>query len=230
MKRIWVIAGCIIVLSISLFTVFNVIALTPSAPKSNINLNVNVVYGYFGNLTNIPALNPNKNIDDHMIAYLVVLSISNNGPQAASLTNFELTVGSEISISNATATNQDGQPAPSSYSGIGIQSNTVIHDVRNVESYPGFDRTLNAGKTRLIAISGIISIYEFENLYFESGRIDVYSGVNAQPVSSNTGGQLFYSLNQIPLKNLPAGYLYDTLQTDAHLSINGLDAVATNYP
>ena len=149
--------------------------------------------------------------DGLVVSYFVVLNITNYSDDSASIKNFDIAIGPQISAGS------DG--------GI-IAQNLVLTDSRYLTYYPGWDEVWSPHSSRLIGLSGVTGVHEIPYASLNSGLVYLYGSAEGQVASSN-GGQSAesYSLKQVQLQSVGNGFVYNTLINENQILLfyQGLD-------
>ena len=210
-----------------------------SSPKANIE--VKVVYVYIGhqNVTDTEGLtystSPTNQDYNHynLDSYVIILKVTNNGAQMISMTEFRAWVAQQITENKVGLTDTKGNPAPGGLGGpsFGI-SNAVIDDERAGLSTPDFSNYLDAGSSRLIALTGVISIQSYMGQFLQNGTAYIMGSVTAQTGYASglnvltPQSQSADDIEKITFQTMGNGdYLYNNLLFSGQsLIINQLDA------
>lgn len=238
MKRmiIAIISG-VVLLSLVLSGAFYInMANTYSAPPKA-DISTEVVYAYVGH----PTANAMAGLDYNnskinpayaLSSYIFILKITNNGNQMVSLTQFRAYLAQHITENQIGLNDTNGNPAHGALGGPSFEiTNTIISDTRTGLQSGRFSNYLDAGKSRLIALTGIVSLDSFSQRYLQNGSLSIWGSVTGQTGyasgQSATSGESESAndVRQITLQNVGGDYLYNVLLgRNQTLLIEGLDA------
>lgn len=204
-------------------------------PKANIS--VEAVYAYVGhptanNVAGLDYTNSQTNQAYTLSSYIFVLKVTNNGAQMISLTQFRVYLAQQITENQIGLNDSNGNPAPGGLGGPSFEiKNTIISDTRTGMQSGGFSNYLDAGKSRLIALTGMVSLDSFSLKYLQNGSLSIWGSAIGQ--TGYASGQSAWSaqsesandVRQVVLQDLSGDYLYNALLgQNQTLTINGLDA------
>lgn len=170
-------------------------------PATSIELITDVKYAYFSDQAfsqNISGLwrnasNPQEH-EQHLISYIIVLNITNHSDKLAYVEELEAAAGPMIIIKN-------GAPQ---------MQNPVVYDVRTIKWYPGWDQYWSPHESKLVALTGMVDVYETVYLSLTSGSLYLYGRVEAQPSGEGTYSAGF-GLKQVQLQAYGREFLYNAL-------------------
>lgn len=207
------------------------------ASLTKADITVKIAYAYIGHQTlnnDVTGLNyevNGKNASNSLVSYIVVLKITNQATEMASLTDFRVYVAPEIVYNSVGFNQSNGQPAPG---GLGSPSleirDALISDVR-VQSYGGYSNYLSADQSRLIALTGVISLDKFSEEDLQNGTLYIYGAATAHAgyadwqTAKAAEGQIAHDLQHVTFTNVNGDYLFNNLlDKNEILLIDGLDA------
>lgn len=170
-------------------------------PRTSIELIVDVKYAYFGDQTfsqNMSGLwrnasNP-QDYERHLISYIIVLNITNHSDKLAYVNEFEAAAGPEIQADNVTTS----------------MHNAVVYDVRAIKYFPGWDQYWGPNQSRLVALTGTVSVYQIIYQSLMSGTLYLFGRVQAMAYDSGTYSSAF-GLKQVQLQEYGREFLYNAL-------------------
>jgi hypothetical protein len=225
-----------LVLSGAFYTHLNTFSTPPKA-----NISIEVVYAYVGhpNANNIAGLDyttAQSNQAYTLSSYIFILKVTNNGAQMVSLTEFRVYLAQHITENQIGLNDSNGNPAPGALGGPSFEiRNTIISDTRTGVQSSGFSNYLDAGQSRLIALTGMVSSGSFSQQYLQNGSLSIWGSVTGQ--TGYASGQSLWSaqsesandVRQITLQEMGGDYLYNKLlEQNQTLIINGLDATVNS--
>ena len=150
----------------------------------------------------------------------------------ASLTNFKVYVAPKITVNSVGFNQSNGQPAPNGLGGPSTEiENALISDQRAaLPSGNSLSYYVDAGESRLVALTGMTSFSKFSEQYLENEMLYVYGSATAQPGYSDgqtawtPQSQMAYDLKHVPFQNVEGDFVFNTLLgKNQTLLINGLD-------
>jgi hypothetical protein len=209
-------------------------------PKANIE--VKVVYAYLAR----PTVNSNaagltydaspKGEGYNLTSYIVILKVTNDGDQMVSMTQFRAVVAEHITENAIGFNDTNGNPAPGGLGGPSFEiSNALITDQRMATQSAGFSNYLDAGKSRLIALTGMITLDKFDQQNLRTGTLSVWGATIAQTgyasgeTAWTSNSQSANDVEQVTFQQVGGDYLYNALLgTNQTLVINGLDATVVS--
>jgi hypothetical protein len=227
------VAGCLTALVLGLALAYPLLVMNMPATKKA-DLDVDVVYAYFGSPyldANVSGLWRNYSIpqevinvggtpyglDVNVVAYFIVLNITNHSNQPAYITNFDTIVGPSISV----------EP-----NGIINAPNPILSDSRHVDYYPGWDNIWSANASRLIYLSGIVGVHDLVYSSLNSTGIWIHAQVEGHSYEENV--QPFgVDYKRIPLQTFGQAHLYNNLvgENQTLIFYNELDvSIGTRLP
>ncbi|MCW4010522.1 MAG: hypothetical protein NWF05_07880 [Candidatus Bathyarchaeota archaeon] len=232
-SSIIIVAGCLAALVLGLALAYPLLVMNLPVGKSS-NLDVDVVYAYFGTPyvdANVSGLWRNYSIpteavnvggtpfefDMNVVAYFLVLNITNLSKEPVYITNFDTIIGPSISA---------GPNGP-------IQANNpIVTDSRNVDYYPLWNNIWSANASRLIFLSGMIGVHDvvYDVL---NGTVWVHAKVEGHSYEDNNVQASGVDYKQISLQTFGDAHLYNNLIGEKQTLIfyNGLDVyVGTRLP
>jgi hypothetical protein len=203
-------------------------------PKAD--LSIQVVYVYLTHSTanseggfNYDTL---KGEGYNLTSYVIILKVSNNGAQMVSMTPFRAVLAQHITENKIGFNDSNGNPAPGGLGGPSFEiSNPMVTDDRAGMASAGFSNYLDAKSSKLIALTGVVSLNKFDQQYLQSGHLSVWVSVTAQ--TGYASGQSVWGpdsqsandVEQVTLRQIGNDYLYNVLlSTNQTLIIDGLDA------
>jgi hypothetical protein len=208
-------------------------------PKAKIS--IEVVYAYVGQPTanseaGLDYTNSQTNQAYELSSYIFVLKVTNNGAQMISLTQFRVYLAQQITENQIGLNDSYGNPAPGGLGGPSFEiKNTIISDTRTGLQSSGFSNYLDAGKSRLIALTGIVSLDSFSLQYLHEDTLSIWGSVTGQ--TGYASGQSAWSdqstsandVRQVALQEVGGDYLYNALLSQNQtLTINGLDTTVNS--
>jgi len=208
-------------------------------PKANIS--IEVVYAYVGyptanKVAGLDNTNSQTNQAYTLSSYIFILKVTNNGAQMVSLTEFRAYLAQHITENQIGLNDSNGNPAPGALGGPAFEiTNTIISDTQTSLQSSGFSNYLDAGKSRLIALTGMVSLDSFSQQYLQSGSLSIWGSVtgqtgyasaqsawSAQSVSEN-------DVRQVKFQDVGGDYIYNALLgQNQTLIIDGLDAIVNS--
>ena len=206
-------------------------------PKANID--AKVVYAYIGHPT-VNAITAGFNYNTsqtssnyNLASYVIILKATNNGAEMVSMTQFRAYIAQQITERAIGLNDSNGNPAPGSLGGPSFEiSNTIISDSRTGLQTGGFSNYLDAETSRLIALTGVVSLNQFSEQILENLTVSVWGSVTAQ--TGYASGQSAWApqsqtandVEQIVFQRTGDDYLYNRLLgQNQTLVIDGLDAI-----
>lgn len=190
------------VLSLLLGLAFSIPLLVSNLrPATSIELITDVKYAYFSDQAfsqNISGLwrnasNPREH-EQHLISYIIVLNITNHSDKLAYVEELEAAAGPMIIAENGTIE----------------MHNPVVYDVRTIKWFPGWDQYWQPNRSRLVALTGIVDVYETVYQSLTSGTLFLYGRVEAQPYGEGTYSAGF-GVKQVQLQAYGREFLYNAL-------------------
>lgn len=170
-------------------------------PATSIKLIVDIKYAYFGDEAfsqNISGLWRNasnlQEWEQHLISYIIVLNITNNSNNLAFVDELDAAAGPMIIAQNNSVQMQ----------------NTIVYDVRTIKFFPGWDQYWIPNESRLVALTGTISIYPDIYQSLKGGTLYLYGRVVAHAYGSGTSDDEF-DLKQVQLEEYGSEFLYNAL-------------------
>ena len=98
-----------------------------------------------------------------------------------STTQFRAYIAEQITENKIGLNDTNGNPASGGLGGPSFEiRNTIISDQRAGFQSAGFSNYLDAGKSRLIALTGMVSLNKFAEQRLENLTVSVWGSVNAQ--------------------------------------------------
>jgi hypothetical protein len=215
-------------------------------PKADIDVKVVYVYLAHPNVNSVAAgfnYDASTNEEgynltgDNLTSYIVILKVTNNGDQMVSMTQFKAVVAQHITENAIGLNDTNGNPAPGGLGGPSFEiSNPLITDLRAPSPSSGFSNYLDAGKSKLIALTGIVTLDKFAQKSLQNGALSVWGSTVAQTGYSDEktlwgpSSQSANDVEQITLQNVDGNYLYNQLlAANQTLVINGLDATVAAH-
>lgn len=148
-----------------------------------------------------------------------------------SMTEFRAVLAQRITENKIGFNDSNGNPAPGGLGGPSFEiSNSMVTDQRASMATAGFSNYLDAKSSRLIALTGVISLNKFDQQHLQSGHLSVWGSVTAQ--TGYASGQSVWGpdsqsandVEQVTFKQIGNDYLYNVLlSTNQTLIIDGLD-------
>ncbi len=231
----------VVLLALILSGAFSIhLANTLSTPLKA-NISNEVVYAYVGhptanNVAGLDYTNSQTNQAYTLSSYIFILKVTNNGAQMVSLTEFRVYLAQHITENQIGLNDSKGNPAPGALGGPSFEiENTIISDTRAGLQGGGFSNYLDAGKSRLIALTGIVSLDSFSQRYLQNGSMSIWGSVTGQ--TGYASGQSVWSaqsasandVRQVALQDVGGDYLYNALLgQNQTLTIDGLDATVNH--
>ena len=170
-------------------------------PATSVKLVVDVKYAYFGDQVfseNISGLWRNSSNsqewEQQLMSYIMVLNITNNSNDVALVDELDVAAAPMITAEN---------------SNLQIQ-NAIVYDVRTIKFFPGWAQYWEPNESRLVALTGTVSIYP--NMYqsLMSGSLYLYGRVVAHAFGSGTSDSEF-DLKQVQVQEYGSEFLYNAL-------------------
>jgi hypothetical protein len=184
-------------------------------PVTSIELITDVKYAYFSDQAfsqNISGLwrnasNPQEH-EQHLISYIIVLNITNHSDKLAYVDEFEAAAGPVIIAVNHTVQ----------------MDNAVVYDVRTIKWFPGWDQYWQRNQSRLIALTGMVDVYETAYQSLTNGTMFLYGSVMARPYGEGTYSTGF-GVKQVQLQEYGREFLYNALISEDQILLinNGFD-------
>ena len=205
-------------------------------PEPKPNINVKIAYIYIGHPTiNTNSAGFNYNIsrsssEYNLASYVIILKVTNNGDKMVSMTGFRGYIAEQITKNEIGLNDSNGNPAQGSLGGPSFEiSNTIISDARTGLQTSGFSNILDAGQSRLISLTGMVSLSKFSEKHLENPTVSIWGTVTAQIGYANgqsaPQSQMAYDLKLIAFQHNESDYLYNQLLgQNQTLVIDGLDA------
>ena len=180
-------------------------------PRTSIELIVDVKYAYFGDQLfgqNISGLWRNtSNLQDgyiyygqHLISYIIVLNVTNHSDKLAYVDELEAAAAPEIIVGNSSTE----------------IANAIVDDVRTIKFFPGWDPSWEPDESRLVALTGTVSVYENAYQSLVSGTLYLYGRVEAMAYGSGTYS-VGFGLKQVQLQEYGREFLYNALISGSQL-------------
>lgn len=170
-------------------------------PRIAIDLTVDVKYAYFGDqpfTQNISGLWRNSSnsqeYQEHLISYIIILNITNNSDQTAYISEFTAAAGPEILVEN----------------GITSLHNPIVYDVRAIKYLPAWNEYWSPNSSRLIALTGTVSVHQYSYQALYSGTLTLYGYVEGRAYDSDMYSHTF-GLKQVQLQMFGHEFLYNAL-------------------
>lgn len=205
-------------------------------PEPKPNVHVKIAYIYIGHPTiNTNSAGFNYNIsrsssEYNLASYVIILKVTNNGDKMVSMTGFRGYIAEQITKNEIGLNDSNGNPAQGSLGGPSFEiSNTIISDARTGLQTSGFSNILDAGQSRLISLTGMVSLSKFSEKHLENPTVSIWGTVTAQTGYANgqseSQSQMAYDLKLITFQHNESDYLYNQLLgQNQTLVIDGLDA------
>lgn len=198
-------------------------------------MSVDVSYVFIGqmeNKENVTGLNYSYSKTDSnsmLVSYIIILKIANNAPDAARVTNFRAYLAPQITVHDAFFTQPNGSPVPGPMGQPAVEvQNALITEARDGQVTGGWSNTWWSYTVRLVAITGITTLNNFDQQYLQNRTLDVYAGVNAEPAYTKGKSDNAYDYKRITFTYVDGNYLYNALlEENQTLVIDGLDAKIT---
>ena len=156
-------------------------------PEPKANIDVKIAYIYIGHQTvNTNSAGFNYNIsrsssEYNLASYVIILKVTNNGAKMVSMTGFKGYIAEQITKNEIGLNDSKGNPAPGSLGGPSFEiSNIIISDARTGLQTSGFSNYLDVGKSRLISLTGMVSLSNFSEQRLENPAVSVWGTVTAQ--------------------------------------------------
>jgi len=173
-------------------------------PATSIELIADVKYAYFSDQTfsqNISGLwrnasNPQEH-EQHMVSYIIVLNITNHSDKLAYIEVLEAAAGPLILVEGNTVE----------------MHNAIVYDVRTIKWFPGWDQYWQPDQSRLVALTGMVAVYETVYESLMGGTFYLYGRVEARPY-----GEGAYSVGlgvkEVQLQVYGREFLYNALLSE----------------
>jgi hypothetical protein len=233
------ILGSVLALLLGL-TVSIPILLSNIAPAERIQIDVDVVYAYFGvqdSNRNVTGFWRNQSdpstYHDHIISYFIVLNITNNSDKLATVDTFQVAAAPDICVQNGTETFGSAcaninrsvtSSSGASNDGFGLSIvNQIVFDERPYQYVYSSDSYWPANRSRLIGLSGITEVRENAYPALENGTLYLYGEARGMPLGEKSES-IGFSLKYVQLQKIGNEFLYNILVSGNQLlRINGLD-------
>ena len=205
---------------------------TQTHPLPKADLSVKLVYAYIGhptlsaNTTGLDYSIPQTNTVYRLASYVVILKVTNNAAQDASITDIRLFVAPNIKVHDAFFTQPNGSPVPGPMGLPAVEiSNALISEQRTPKSLAGWSNIWQPGDSRLVAITGVTSFGPWAEQYLLNGTLCMYGAVSGEPayIAGTSGSS--YDFRQVTFQNVGDGYLFNELVgKNQTLILDGLGA------
>lgn len=209
------------------------------ALTAKIQMEVNVVYAYFGVQdfnSQITGLWRNSSIyeyDLHFVSYFIVLNITNLSDKLAIIEEFEASAAQEILVRNGTSIigserlRETMSVSPSNVGFSVSMENRIVTDFRDVSRYyPGWSQYLSSKTSRLIALTGIVEVSNIAAYdALRSGTIYLFGRAKGRPYGEGTSSTAF-CLKHVQLQGIGKDLLYNVAISENQMwrmDTNGID-------